>query len=91
MSGCLLLGDPSSVHQCLHVGVIVRELHKFVIAEQIRARVTDVNDGDSTAEPIQPGHGRSHTREVRFFIDDGVDGFAGGVDRIGQGVEEFRR
>ena len=36
MSGGLLLGDPSSVHQCLHVGVVVRELHKFVIAEQVR-------------------------------------------------------
>ncbi len=91
MSGCLLLGDPSSVHQCLHVRVVVRELHKFMIAEQVRARVPDVNNGDSTAKPIQPGHGRSHAREVRFFIDDGVNRLAGGVNRVGQGIEEFRR
>jgi hypothetical protein len=60
----LVLGDPSRLHEALHVRVVRRHLDQVVAAQQVRAGVADVRQDDAGARAQQRRHGGAHARQV---------------------------
>jgi hypothetical protein len=62
----LLGGDAPVVQQEPHQGVVMRELVKRAVAQQIGARVPDVGEGDLRVVPEHYGQRGPHAAQIRF-------------------------
>ena len=84
----LLLGDAPRVDEGLDVGVVVRDLAEFAVAQEVAARVAHVHDGDAcgvaVGEPVQARDGGAHAGELGTVGDDEPDGRPGALDGLGQ-------
>ena len=69
MTVCLLGGDPALVDQGLDECVVLGDLGQLSVAQQIAARVADVNQAQPVAGEQDGGQGGAHTLEVGVLLD----------------------
>ena len=91
MDGGFLLSDSTCVNEGLDVGVVVGELAEFTSPHEVRAGVSDMDDGNSLAHPIQGRDGGTHAGEIGVGFDDPADRCTGVIDRVGECCEDLAR
>jgi hypothetical protein len=67
--GRLLLGDAALVDQALHPGVVLGDLGQHPVAQQVGARVADVDEAEPLTGPQQRGQGGAHALQGRVVLD----------------------
>lgn len=88
MRGGFLFGDPALVDQPLHPGVVLGDLGQHAVAQQIRPRVTDVDEAEPLSGPQQGGQGRAHALQLGVLLDHHPQLVIGARDGRAQRGEE---
>ncbi len=94
VGGGLLRGDAAGVDEGLHVGVVAGDLGELAVAQQVGARVADVQHGHPrrvATEPRERGERGAHAGELGLRGDDVGDPLARRDDRLARAARAPRR
>ena len=84
--GGLLLGQLAALDELADQRVVLGQQLELAVAEQIRAAVADVSDGDLGAIEVDRGQRRPHPRALVLGARDVVDAPVGGLHDRGQAL-----
>ena len=88
VAGRLLRGDPALVDEGLHERVVVGDLAELPVAQQVAARVADVQQPHPAARRQDRREGRAHALELGIAGDHVVQVLVGPHRRLAQGREQ---
>src|ERR1022692_684756 len=89
MRGGLGRGDAALVDQRLHQGVVVRDLEKLAVPEQVGPRVADVDERELGAGPEHGGQRGAESLQRRIGLHDVLQRLVGLVNRMLEGVQQL--